>query len=165
MSNCVTNSCCCSGIGGKTKTIKVIPTISTSIYASNDAIGGRLDFDLLTCNNTGVIQSLIIIDKAKQSSAMELHLFNYPFTINTADNATYSPDATEVVNYCIGVISISTGDWLTNATTSIATIKSIGLAINGTDGINYIYARLVSKGTPTYTSTSDLTLKLTVLQD
>lgn len=159
-----TNSCCCSGIGGKTKTSKVTPVISTSIYASNDAIGGRLDFDLLTCNNTGIVYSLVITDKAKQASAMELHLFNYPFTA-TADNAVYSPDDTEVANYCVGIIPISTTDWLTNANSSIATIKGIALAVSGTEGVSYLYAQLVSKGTPTYTSTSDLTLKITVLQD
>ncbi len=153
-----------------TKTTRIIqaPTVTAGAYSANDAVGGLLTFKTrwFTPNSTGVILSVQIKDNAKQNAALELVLFSKTFTA-TANNDAFDPSDADMVN-CLGVIPISGTDYVDFVDNSIATVKNIGLAVRSDDtthGDRAIYGQLVTRGTPTYVATSDISVILEILHD
>ena len=136
------------------------PVVSASaIYASGDAVGGLLTFSGLGGTGMGKILSINIIDKGHQKAATDVLLFRSSVTA-TADNAPMALSAADALK-TIGCFSIVTHDYVDCGSVSIAT-KSLGL--NGfVDGVDdSLYGLLITRGTPTYATTSDLTIQLTV---
>jgi hypothetical protein len=101
------------------------------------------------------------VDKDKENAKLNLVLFDRTFTA-TADGDTFDPSDADLAN-CIGHVYIADTDYLSFNDNSEATVKNIGkiLHLNGED----LYGQLVCVATPTYTATSDLTVKVGVLQD
>jgi len=156
-------------ISAKTDVISVTPTITAAgAYAVGDAVGGLLTFTdaALISGGTGVIQSLVITEETAatgtghQDAAMELVLFNQSMSATT-DNSVFWPSDADMLN-CIGVIPLSTYyDFYAN---SMGVATGIGLAFKCVGSAN-LYGQLVTRGTPTYVATDDLTIKLGILQD
>lgn len=149
--------------------LQATPTISNgAIYASGDQIGG-----LMTLSNaarklggSGKIVSVTILDKTQaQRAAIDLLFFDRSVTV-AGDNAVATFSDADMIN-CLGVISVATGDyntaWAGTPANSIATKKDINLpyVLNGTD----LFCVAVVRGTPTYTSTSDLVFSFSCEQD
>lgn len=141
--------------------LQVTPTISTGIYAAKDAIGGLLTFSSAARATGGTIfiQSLVVVDKDQERADMELVLFRATFTAPT-DNAVFDPTDAELLD-CVGVIGV--GPWYDFNDNSVASVNNIGLEVSlaGTD----LFGALVSRGTPTYTGTTDIVVTLTLSQD
>lgn len=136
------------------------PTISAGAYSALDAVGGKLTFANAApvANGKGVINSVTIIDDDKESAALELWLFSQDFT-NTADNAAFDPSDADLEN-CIGVIEISTAHYKTANDNGVATVPYVGIEFQCTNGGTSIYGQLKCTATPSYTATTDLTVKL-----
>ena len=142
---------------------KLTPTISTGIYASGEAIGGLLTFNgLLSGSETGVIQSLVLVDQSEQSAEIDLFLFDRSVTA-TADNAPINISAADSL-FCIGVITILATDYKDQGGQTVATVKNIGLHISAKDD-KTIYGQMVVRGTPTYGAVTDLQIALSCKQD
>lgn len=110
-----------------------------------------------------VLSSLFLLDKAKQSAALELFLFRASPTIASADNAALDITDAEMEK-CIGVIAIPAANYFTSAAgSSICVVQNINLNINALNGKD-IFALLVSKATPTYGAANALSLSLSVSQ-
>lgn len=141
--------------------LQITPTISTTIYAAKDAIGGLLTFSNAARASGGTIfiQSLVVVDKDQERADMELYLSRATFTAPT-DNAVFDPTDAELLD-CVGVIGV--GPWYDFNDNAVASVNNIGLecSLAGTD----LFGALVSRGTPTYTSTSDIVVTLTIAQD
>jgi len=149
----------------KTKTIAQQPTVTAGAYSANDAVGGLLTF-ANACEKgrrSGIVQSVVIIDEAKQSVALELHLYNRTFT-PTADNAAVDPTDADLANY-VGSVKIATGDYTDFADNSAATVATSGLGFELVSGGTSLFGQLVTRGTPTYAATDDVTVKIVILQD
>jgi len=150
---------------GNTRRFVATPTITAGAYAANDAVGGKLTFTLLEANyperSTGIIQGVTITDKAGQNAALDLILFQSDFT-PTADNAPFDPSDADLLNLA-GAIKILSSDYLAFADNSAAIRGALALPFSATT--RFLYGQLVARGTPTYASTSDLTVILTVLAD
>lgn len=143
------------------------PTISAaSAYTAGDAVGGLLTFSNAARSSGFPIRvaDVTVIDKDSENAALELVLFDRTFTAST-DNAVFAPSDADLAN-CIGVIEIATTDYHTFSTNSAArwpeTTANPGLTavLNGTD----LFGQLVTRGTPTYTATSDLIVIVTCVQ-
>lgn len=147
--------------------ISVTPTVSTTpAYTSGDVVGG-----LQTISNaarisggSGIIQSIIVVDKTQaQRAAMDILFFDRSVTV-AADNAAVATSDGDMANI-LGVVSIGPYNtaWPGTPLNSVSTLLNVGLpfVLNGTD----LYAVAVVRGTPTYTSTSDLIFIYTILQD
>lgn len=147
--------------------VAVTPTISTTIYAAGDAVGGLLTF-ANAARTTGFpirITDVVIIDRDQELAPFDLVLFDRTFTA-TADNAVFAPSDADMAN-CVGVIEIVANDYHNFSTNAVAhwpetTAGNRGLSVvlNGTD----LFGQLVARSTPTYTATSDLTVKVIVEQ-
>jgi len=146
--------------------ITLTPTITAGAYSANDVVGGQQTFTsaVQAGHRTAVLQSLVLIDYAKQEAEMDLLLFDQQIS-TIADNAAEAITDADMAN-CIGIINIAATDYTTNANNSVATVNNIGLLLKGGIGVaTTIYGYLVTRGTPTYGSTADLILKAAFLQD
>lgn len=143
--------------------IQQTPAISNAaIYAAKDAVGALLTFANAARVSGGsiTVQSVQIADKGQQMAALDLVLFDRTFTAPT-DNAIFAPTDAEVLT-CRGVISFYASDYADFSTNSVANkVVGLDMVLNGTD----LFGVLVARGTPTYTSTSDIVVTVTVSQD
>lgn len=140
------------------------PTVSTSpAYAAKDAIGGLLTFANAARSSGGScwVEAVQIEDKGQQMAPLDLVLFDRTLTTPT-DNAIFAPTDAELAT-CVGAISFVTSDYRDFSTNAVGVRQGIGLPItlNGTD----LFGVLVNRGAPTYTSTSDIVVTLSVVQD
>lgn len=151
----------------RSEIVAVTPTITAGAYSTGDAVGGLLTFtDILEgLGKSGLIHTVSIVDKAAQLAQLELVLFDQSFTA-AADNAAFDPSDADLAN-CIGVVPIYATDYFNFTDNAIAVVRNVGLVVDlqqsSTD--HNLYGQLVVRGTPTYASTSDIIVKLHVLQD
>ena len=155
-----------SGIHGEGITLVQKPTITAGAYSANDTVGGLLTFPLAARTNISeggsILTNVLIIDDAGQDAELELWLFNQTFTA-IADNAAWAPSEADLEN-CIGVVSTSGSTWRAAGTPSVCQIectRRIDLVAGGTS----LFGQLVTRGTPTFAATDDLTIKIKLLQD
>jgi hypothetical protein len=138
------------------------PTVSTTpAYTAKDAVGGKLTFANAARSTGGsiTIQSVIVADKSQQQPSLELVLFDRDFTASS-DNAAFDPADTDLT-YIVGVIPVS--NWFDFNDNSVATRHGLQVAakLEGTD----LYGQLVTRSTPTFVSTTDITVALDIIQD
>jgi len=148
--------------GGYQNRISQTPTISISpAYTAKDAIGGLLTFAnaVRVSGGTGILQTVTIVDKGQQMASIDLVLFDQTFTAPT-DNAIFAPTDAELANVIAVVPMSNYSDFSTN---SVAARGALGIAFEAVG--TSIFGALVSRGTPTYTSTTDIIVILGILQD
>lgn len=145
----------------KSKYVAVVPTIDTAIYASGDRIGSimKITDAVDATSDASVLKTLTIVDSASQSSAIDLLFFNDLPTVASADNAALSITDAEMVAKCIGRIVIAAADYTALAANSVAVRNSIDEMMIPVGGSRDIYCVIQSRGTPTYTAATDLTVK------
>ena len=143
-------------------TISQTPTVTAGAYVANDAVGGLLTFANASrsVGGGGVIKDMIILDDAGQDAEMELWLFNVTFTA-MVDNAPWAPSEADLRNL-VGVITTANGAWFAAGTPSVAVVEaSQRYDLIGTN----LFGQLVTRGTPTYAATNDVTVIIGLLQD
>lgn len=150
--------------GTASDVIAQTPTISAaSIYASGDCVGGELEFAdaALASGDGGIIKGVEIIDDDGEEAELELWLFDRTIGTPGSDNAAWAADEGDLENE-VTVISTAEGTYYSGGTASVCSIECArGFKCNGTS----LFGRLVVRGTPTYTATDDITVKLVVMQD
>lgn len=141
------------------------PTISNgSIYAAKDAVGGLLTFASINSSSGRAVRvkTVQIVDKGQQLAALDLVLFRATFTAPT-DNAAFDPTDTELADY-VGTVRVTVADYDDFTDNAVAHVELAGNGMQVTPSGTALYGALVSRGTPTYTSTSDLIVALEVEQ-
>lgn len=143
-----------------TKLVEVTPTISTSIYASGDQIGGvmtisnavRIDNQALLGQSQLV--DVTILDSDKQSAAIDIWLFKSTPTLASSDNAAFSITAANMLSAgCLGYVSVG-ASYSAAAAVSCSSTTNLGKIVESST--TSIYAVAVVRGTPTYTTTTSL---------
>lgn len=137
-------------------TEKVTPTITAGAYSSGDVVGGCLTFKVGGSTNGFRLTGLKVIDTASISSAFMVGFYTADFATPLADNAVFALAATDMRN-AIGTISVAATDYTSMSGMSIAHKYTY---IHHRLPTQYVYAYVVTSGTPTYTSTSGLTFIL-----
>lgn len=138
------------------KQISVTPTISTSIYAATDNMGGKLTLSsFLGASNKGTIRQIVMTDLSKQNSIISISFFSAnPTNTTFTDNGPLTVNATDAATL-IGHAAFAATDYLSFVTNSVAT-KSVNIPLEALSST--VYATLVCGGTPTYAGTGDLKL-------
>lgn len=150
--------------GGKTTRITANPTLTVAAtYVSGDYVGTSATpwtwaNAVRISGGTGILESVVLVDKALQSVACELWLFDRTLTVPN-DSAAWNLSDADALN-CIGIIDLSS--YRASTLNSVCTVSGLGLAFkcNGTD----LFGALVTRGAPAY-ATGDLLIALTILQD
>jgi hypothetical protein len=106
-----------------------------------------------------VLESVMIVDAAKQASALALLLFTSQPTVASAENAALDITDAQMAAKCIAVISIPSASYFSLAANSVVQID-VSIVVKAAAGSTSIYGQLLCKGTPTYAGTTDLTVKL-----
>jgi len=149
------------------KIVTATPTITAGAYSAGDAVGGLLEFEGVASpyDRGAIIVAATLIDKAAQKALMRLILFDRTFT-PTADNAPFDPTDADLANV-LKYLTFAATDYISFNDNSMAqrlgdlgdaVLASVVLAEGGTS----LFGQLVTGGTPTYASTSDLIVKLTI---
>ena len=143
---------------------------STVAYTAGDLVGTKLTFaDVIQADyGGGEITSVTVVDLAKQLKAMDLIVFSEDLATgtgatnwSTGDNAALDVADSDALN-CVGKISISTGDYASLNDSAIATKSaSLPFYVRGRN----LYGLLVTRGTPTFADTDDLTVKISIERD
>ncbi len=160
-------------VGGVSIECVVTPTISTSIYAAGDQIGGvqTLIGAATAINRVAVPLSITVVDSSRQNAELTIYFYNASFSPTSSDNAALSiTDAINIANY-VGHVKITTDNWGSQAATTLASVLmpncALGMRSQTAGGHLYAIAQLSTDATaaPTYGSTSALTFKYVFGQD
>lgn len=160
------------------KIIAITPVVSTTpAYSAGDQVGG-LNLVSEFANHDGgcgILQSLSVIDKGKQKAALTLLFFDDVPTIASIDNGAFDLTDAQMSLSCLGFVLVPTANYQDSSSNSIATVTNIGLLLRSKAGKNAvalpsgttprdIWCVIMTTGTPTYVSTSDLVIKLGIEQ-
>lgn len=138
------------------------PTVSTSAYATGDCVGGLMTFSTAFSESggTGLLQRVTIMCKSAQTAQLDMILFSdNPSSSTLTDNAAIAIAAADF-DKVAGVVHIT--DWTNLGTPSVGFAYGLALPIKGTG--TSMYGVLVSRGTPTLASTSDIKVQIQVIQ-
>ena len=138
------------------------PTITAGLYSAGDAVGGLLTFAgaARVATYGGVLKNVLIFDDAGQDASMELWLFSETF-VAMADNAPWAPSEADLRNL-VAIIPTSDGAWFAAGTPSVARIE---VSQYYKCAATSLFGQLVTRGTPTYAATDDVTVIIGLLQD
>lgn len=146
------------------------PTINTSAYTSGDELGTlqTLTSAVRVSGGSGKLLAITVLDKTQaQRSAIDILFFDRSITV-AGNNNPFAPSDGDMAN-CLGLVAIATGDyntaWAGTPTNSVATkilATPLPFVVNGSTSL---FALAVVRGTPTYTSASDLVFSYLIAQD
>jgi len=167
-------------VGGYSVEFVKTPTVSTSpAYTAGDQVGGIMDLSVRdnrnvvtqgACQEKNAVATLLSVavhDKASQSAELVIFFFNALPTVASSDNSALTITDAEMAAKCLGSVTVPASAYATVASSSMAVLKlpDCALAMLSNEDNGPLYAVMKTTGTPTYASTSDLTLRFLFGQD
>ena len=151
-------------MAGSGDTIIQIPTITAGAYSANDAVGGLLTFAnaARVSGGGGIVKSLIILDDEGQDAELELWLFSVTFTA-MADNDAWAPSEGDMENL-VGIVTTTDGAYF-QAAAGARSAARVEASQRYDLTATSLFGQLVTRGTPTYAATDDISVILGILQD
>lgn len=145
-------------------TVSAVVTAS-SAYAAGNLVGTIIDFG--ACVGTtggGVLQSVRLSSKSVQTATFKLYLFS-----QNPSNGTYTDKSAPGINaadipFLIDVFTLSIAD-SGLGTHTIYSLDAIAKAFVTTNSQTHLFGLLITTGTPTFASTSDLSVSLGIVKD
>lgn len=146
-------------------TVIKTPTITATAYSVNESLGAVIDFGAIARASGGslLITGAILVDLAQQNAQTDLLLFNAnPSNGTYTDHATITPNATDT-KMIQGYVSFS-GYVNLSTTESVSVVQNLAehIVLSGTQ---HLYGLLITRGTPTYSSTTGVSLILNYIAD
>lgn len=153
----------------ETRYVSVTPVVDTSAYAAKDVVGGAsaalgsgiLTFAVPKCGPTRV-SSVILTDKSDNATEYDIVLFKSLPTGTITDQSGFAP-ADASLTKMLPVINLATTDHFSftdNGVSSLSSLNSSVFSVTSSSSGNVLYAVIVSRGTPTYATSGDVTLTL-----
>jgi len=152
--------------GVKIVTIATALTVQAAAYAANDVIGGKITIANATriAAGSGTIRSIVLNCKSTQTTAFDIIFFNAdPAATTFTENGSIAVNAADFDKIFDGVVFAATTPWINVGTPSFAH-ASVALPFKLAAGTT-IWACIISRGAPTFASTTDLTLTLEIEQN
>lgn len=146
-------------------------TTDTAAFATGDQVGALIKVDeILNADGQGCVLTMVnVIDKAKQSAALDVILYYIDVTLAGAENAAADVSDADVLAGYAGHVNIVAADYSILNANSMATkacrlpLQNPGRTASGSliqIPKHRLYMQVVSRGTPTYGAT-DLSIVLT----
>ncbi|TXG80760.1 MAG: hypothetical protein E6R13_07615 [Spirochaetes bacterium] len=152
-------------VGGMTIVRQVVLSLDTGVgYASGEVLADTqiVSNAFRKTDGTGVLQSIVLIDKDDQGQALDIVILDSSASLGTENSAvSISDSGAETI---LGIISVVASDWLDLGGVRVANIKNIGLPINAALFTDSLYVGAICRGTPTHTA-NGITLRLGILLD
>lgn len=156
------------------KVIRLLPKQLVVQAASIYAAGDLLHDSLLTLSNalqkerhSGKIVGVSVTDKAGQNAALTIEFFSRSVTGTFTANAAPTIADADLANF-LGRVSVAAADYKAYADNSVASVQcNVPVASNVSSGepSRDLYMMVLSQGTPTYASTSDISVNIFLEQD
>lgn len=138
-------------------------------YSSGQVVGGLLTFSAAARGPGmgGLIQSVIMLDQDGQNAVTDVIFFAAnPSNSTFTDQAAVALAAADLAAARVGVAHITDWTLAAAATMGIGTDPTFrGIPFQCASGLNTLYAVMVTRGTPTYTGASKVSLAIHLLQD
>jgi hypothetical protein len=126
-------------------------------------VGGKRTLTgALTSVGTGILESIIVLDRANQKAALDIFIFDADPTAATLADKTafvFSTDDLKVIAH----VSVAASDYVTVNSKAVAHESSLGIALKASG--TTLWAAVVTSGTPTYAATTDVQVTFGILQD
>ena len=156
-------------VAGLTVAPQVTPTITASAYTAGYVVGGVMSFAnaVRTQNaiNSGRVRNAAIACKSAQSGEMDLYLFNAnPSSSTFTDRAAPAIVAADLAKL-IAKITLAQTDTSLSSTSTFWQALQLEIAFQLGSGNTTLYGVLVTRGTPTFGSTSDIVVTLGIQDD
>ena len=150
-------------VGGHSVVKEVTLSLDTNQYASGDVLAATQEIAsaLRLSGGSGVLHSVVVLDKDDQGEALDLVFLSANGAIGTENAAVSVSDA--VADTIIGVVEVAAGDFVDLVNSQIAVKTSLGMVIEVASGTS-LYVAAISRGTGTYTA-AGVTLKVGIIQD
>lgn len=151
--------------------VTATPTISTSAYADGDALGDKLTFTaaLQSSTATGYVISIMVTDLAGTTEDIDLVLFRTdPAATTFTDNAALDI-ADADLSKVMAVVNFGSANRFAFNDNGVKYVASLAIPVEGKTTASALsrtfYGALVSRGTPTFAGTSDVSVTLGISQD
>lgn len=149
-------------VGCSTVVKEITFTLDTAAHADGDVLAATQEIAGAVRVNagTGIIQSVVILDKDDQGEALDVVLLKTNVALGT-ENAAVSitdADADEIQ----GIVEVSS--YVDLVGSQLATMTNLGIGVQADSGATSLFVGLISRGTGTYTA-SGITAKITILRD
>ncbi len=131
----------------------VAMTTDTGAYASGDLIADtqQLNGFFNKSDGKGVVNSITLFDREENAVALYVLFHQTSTSMGTENSAPNISDANAEAGI-LGIVAVSSADWVDIGTCRVATIRNIGLPVSAASGTDDLYASIVNgTGTPTYT--------------
>lgn len=142
-----------AGTGPQTSVTVAQTVTASSAYASGNCVGGLMTIAGIPAS--GFLQSVVVNSKSAQTAAIDIIFLNANPVNSTVTDKTAV--AVAVADFADIAAVAHVVDWTNTGTTSVG--QAVGLAAEyvlatGTTG----YAIAVTRGTPTFTATTDISI-------
>lgn len=138
------------------------PTVTAGAYSANDVIGGRLKFDLSAGGTVGgvTLRRFEIYDNSNQKAALRVYVFLQE-PIGYVDNEAFPGSKLNAAELrkLAAYFDVAATDYLTLNNLAFGQVNNIDVDLK-TDW-QFVWVYVTCTGTPTYGSTSALTVALT----
>jgi hypothetical protein len=153
-------------VGGNSRIITPTLAVTAAAYSANNCVGGLLTLTnaMRISSGSGLLQSVLIIDRANQKAALDILIFNASPAGTFTDKAAFPTLSLADDLLVIRRISIGASDYVTIGGTAFATIPALSKVVQASGSAN-LYAAMVTTGTPTYAATTDLIVRFGFLRD
>lgn len=150
------------------------PVVTAGAYAANQCVGTLFEIPGATLDSSGyaLVKSCLGLSKSKADPALTLLLFSQKPTGTYTDTAACNPSAADLA-LISGAVKFGT-TWIDFATASASQSPDLDAVVHPLplDPLNAGYQKstslwgllVVTSGTPTFGSTSDLTVKIALEQ-
>jgi hypothetical protein len=156
-------------VGGKCEQWTVTPTLVAAAYATGETLGTDNPCKLVNAvrfkGGSGIIQSITLADKAKQSVGIDLVFFKAdPSATTFTDNSALTVADADLLNI-VGVVSLTAADYYAFADNSVAFKGGLGIAFNAGSADSALWVAFVSRGAYTAAAVADLQATIAIMQD
>jgi hypothetical protein len=155
-------------VGGVTVSVTVTPNVTVAAYSAGQCVGGLLTFTNAARSGgpgSGLVQSAVISDVSGQDSAIDLILFSAnPASSTFTDHATCTVNNADLQKV-VATIPVSDCHLLGATAPGMCQGQQQAIPFALGAGNTTIWAVNVSRGTPTYSASTNVADRLSFLQD
>jgi len=151
-------------IGTSSIVKEVTLTLDTNAYADGDVLAATQEITTAMRVNggTGVLQSLVVLDKDDQGGALDILILRTTGSIGTENAAAGPTDA--VADEILATVQITSTDYVDLANSQVAVKANLGILVDAAAASQSLFVAAISRDTKTYTA-AGITLKLGFLRD
>ena len=153
---------------GKTRTLELTPTVSNGVaYTAGDNVGGESVLSLTgSQTRRAVLKSLVVKDLSNQKAALTVLITKAALATTPTDNGALALAAADLAKI-VAKVNVATADYETIDSKAVAQVElSRTIEAENVERPPFrLWVYILTTGTPTYGSTSALSLHFGILAD